>query len=220
MALNKRLVNLEEEKLHEHYLLDDKDRRYCFYFGEYTARSGFGYSKTNQLIANFKKSPSVKNKPEWKYKESAIQEIAKLLNRSFKKNSDITFIPIPSSKSKFHKDYDDRLLKTLTTAFSDWNNPDIRELIVQKEDIEPFHNREARRDIRVLLDVWELDKKIITPIPRKIVIFDDLLTTGCHFKAAKFLLQQQYSEIPIYGIFIARRAIESEIINLFEIIEN
>jgi predicted amidophosphoribosyltransferase len=42
------------------------------------------------------------------------------------------------------------------------------------------------------------------PAPRKIILFDDVLTTGASFKAAQTLLRENFPNAPIAGIFIAR----------------
>lgn len=43
-----RLTKIQPEVLGDHGYLTSKDN--CYYFGEYTARVGSGYSPTNQLI--------------------------------------------------------------------------------------------------------------------------------------------------------------------------
>ena len=35
----------------------------CYFLGEYTARKGFAFSATNQLILNFKKAMNKRNSP-------------------------------------------------------------------------------------------------------------------------------------------------------------
>jgi predicted amidophosphoribosyltransferase len=42
-----------------------------------------------------------------------------------------------------------------------------------------------------------------------IALFDDVLTTGCHFRAAKSILEKSFHEVEIIGLFIARRAPET-----------
>jgi orotate phosphoribosyltransferase len=42
------------------------------------------------------------------------------------------------------------------------------------------------------------------PAPEKIVVFDDVLTGGSHFKAMKIVLRQRYPEVDIIGLFLAR----------------
>ena len=50
----RRLTKIDELTRPDHWYLDENDP--CFFLGEYTARMGFVYSETNNLILNFKKS--------------------------------------------------------------------------------------------------------------------------------------------------------------------
>lgn len=52
----------------------------------------------------------------------------------------------------------------------------------------------------------------------KIIIFDDVLTMGSHFKAIKLLLQDAYPHKKVCGLFIAR-SIFAPVINEFEKLE-
>ena len=47
----------------DHWYLDPTD--VCAFFGEYTARAGYGHSSTNQLIHNLKKNPESANTPQY-----------------------------------------------------------------------------------------------------------------------------------------------------------
>jgi hypothetical protein len=50
------------------------------------------------------------------------------------------------------------------------------------------------------------------PAPEKLVVFDDLLTTGCHFKAIAQILGERFPNKHVVGPFIARRAPDSDVI--------
>ena len=58
------LSAIDESNRPDHFYLEPGDR--CFYMGEYVAKRGYTGSPTNNLISNFKKSPDVRGKPEWK----------------------------------------------------------------------------------------------------------------------------------------------------------
>lgn len=81
---------LEEENLSDCYYLEKGD--FCIYFGDYTARGGYNCSDVNQLIANLKKSVDRKDKVDYKYKDSAIEQCASMvkfiLNDVLKKTKD------------------------------------------------------------------------------------------------------------------------------------
>jgi orotate phosphoribosyltransferase-like protein len=43
-----------------------------------------------------------------------------------------------------------------------------------------------------------------------IVVVDDMLTTGCHFKAMQAVLRNHFPTQAIVGVFVARRGPESD----------
>ena len=132
-----KIDNLTREH-HVHLTKTDE----CFFLGEYTAYKGYQYSETNNLIFNFKKSVEYKGTSQWQYKINAVQVVATAFREGL--NSELlnllTFIPIPPSKNKSHKLYDDRLMQMLQKINPD-GNLDIRELLVQKTSIQAFHKR-------------------------------------------------------------------------------
>jgi hypothetical protein len=58
--------------------------------------------------------------------------------------------------------------------------------------------------IAELFKVYEINKKLIQPIPKKNFIFDDILTKGTHFKAIQKKLGEVWPKILIIGLFVAR----------------
>src|ERR1700733_9219526 len=66
------LIEIDDLTRPDHYHLDAGDT--CLFLGEYTARKGFSFSATNQLVLNFKKSVDSRGRPEGKLKERAIRE--------------------------------------------------------------------------------------------------------------------------------------------------
>ncbi|MDI1352270.1 MAG: hypothetical protein PSV35_05800, partial [bacterium] len=62
----------------------------------------------------------------------------------------------------------------------------------------------VRPTVQDHLDNLKLDNTLINPKPKAIVIFDDVITTGASFKAAKEILNTSFPKIPSIGIFIAR----------------
>ena len=203
MAL--KLSKIDDLSRFDHQYLTPNDK--CFFFGEYTPRLGYEGSKTNDLILNFKKPPDRKNKPEWKYKEEAIERIAEVFKRSLEveKLQKVTLVPIPPSKVKGDPLYDDRMLRALERLSKKFNKRlDIRELIQQRNSTPADHAIEFRQNPQGLIENYYIDEKLIDPKPKKIILFDDVLTTGKHFAAAKRVLEEQYPGIEILGIFVAR----------------
>ncbi len=67
------------------------------------------------------------------------------------------------------------------------------------------------RNPRDLSEYYKLDEELCTGAePTEIAIFDDLLTTGSHFKAMKLVLRSMFPGVPISGLFIARRYVVRE----------
>ncbi len=214
-----RLTRIDETNRADHPFLDETD--HCFFFGEYFARQGYQGGGTNQLIFNFKCKPSiVAAKPDrGRWKEIAVQEIAAGLCRVIgQQNAERwTWVPIPPSKAVSHIDYDDRLMRTLAVAFRDYD-ADVRMLLRQSESTKADHESSDRLTPEALYKVLELDRAVMSerPLRRSIVLFDDLLTTGKHFKCCERRLREEIpASVPIIGIFVARRilpdpAVDSE----------
>lgn len=197
---------------HHHLTPDDK----CYYLGEYNARKGYAYSATNNLIINLKKGMERRGTSEWHHKIKAINIAAAALRRSladeFLRKG--TFVPIPPSKAKEDPLYDPRM--TLLLQRIDTANPvDVRELILQTESTEAAHKTDEPRDPLLYKSRYVLDESILIPTPKHIVICDDVLTTGAHFKAVQALLSEACPHIPIFGIFIARRTPETDDFEIF-----
>jgi predicted amidophosphoribosyltransferase len=179
------------------------------YLREYTPRAGHAYSETNQLILNFKKTVDRKDRPEYYYKEQAIERFTREVAASIKKKwwETATLIPIPPSKSKDNPVYDDRMTQVLNGigAYHDITC-DVRELLVQTSDMDAVHlHNNDRPTPNQLKQVYKIDENLITPTPKVIGVFDDVITAGAHFRAAKDLLEARFPGVPVIGIFIARR---------------
>jgi hypothetical protein len=69
-----RLTEIDDLTRPDHFYLMADDA--CYFLGEYTARKGFAFSPTNQLVLNFKKSLVKRGSQQWKYKEQAMGQAA------------------------------------------------------------------------------------------------------------------------------------------------
>ena len=58
-------------------------------------------------------------------------------------------------------------------------------------------------------DAW-LDRKTATPEPERLVILDDMLTSGRHFRAVTFVLHRRFPRAQIVGTFITRRVVPED----------
>ncbi|WP_035357339.1 hypothetical protein [Edaphobacter aggregans] len=87
---------------------------------------------------------------------------------------------------------------------------DIRELVLQTESLEPSHSATDRATPEELVESYEIDEELTAPEPSEVWIFDDVLTTGAHFKATKRVIQERFPGVRCVGIFLARRVPESD----------
>ena len=204
-----KLSRIEGVFLSDHSSLEPDD--YCYFLGEYTSGRSYEYGRTNSLISNFKKSPDKKGGSEWQYKEEAIRKIAEAFRKSLPSAwlRKVTLVPIPPSKTQKNPLYDDRMTRTLEMLSQQSSNAlDVRELIKQSESRKADHESSLRQSIDDLIENYYIDQYLVYPEPEEIALFDDLLTTGKHFKAAQSILRKQYPSVKTRGIFVARRIFE------------
>jgi predicted amidophosphoribosyltransferase len=213
--LASRLQKIDELTRRDHSFLEDGD--HCYYFGEYTARESYAYSATNQLIHNLKKTMDKRGTPQWRYKGAAIAESARLVRSAIKADARVTFVPIPPSKAKDDPLYDDRLVQILR-ATCEGRPADYRELLIQQRSVAAAHVSEVRPTIDEVAANYQIDEALSAPEPQTVFVLDDVLTTGCHFKAAERVLRARFPRVNIVGIFVARRVPKSVDVD-FDVIE-
>jgi predicted amidophosphoribosyltransferase len=172
------------------------------------------------LIHNFKKGAERRGRPEWRYKERSIREAAaafsKAIHPAFLTRA--TLVPIPPSKARDDPRYDDRLVRMLRQMTGP-SPLDIRELVRQNGTRETAAHDGARPGPEELAAIYDVDETVSEPAPVAIALFDDLLVTGASFVAAKRVLGTRYPDVPVYGFFLARRALPDPA-EFFDIIED
>ena len=210
MHLAKRVLKIDALALPDHHYLDDED--ICYYAGEYTAGEGHAYSETNQLIHNFKKTLDKRGTAQWQYKDRAIQQAADVFRAAIKPDAEVTFVPVPPSKAKTDPMYDDRMVRLLQATCAG-RHADIRELVIQKRSLNAAHLSATRPTPDELIANYRLDENLVEPVPTTVFVVDDVLTTGCHFKAVKRTLATRFPDARISGLFIARRVPKSVDLN-------
>ena len=203
-----RLTKIDDLTRPDHTFLEPEDE--CFYLGEYTARKGFAFSETNNLINNLRKPMGRRGRPEWRYKESAIITCGRMLREAINEEwlGAAMLVPVPGSKMKGDAEYDDRMPRILQ-ALGRGRELDIRELVIMTRNVSQSHLIEDRVTISELIASMTIDETCAEPAPATIGIFDDVLTTGRHFKAVQSVLRDRFPDVPMVGVFIARRAPEA-----------
>jgi predicted amidophosphoribosyltransferase len=201
---------LDEHRRREHCHLGAGDD--CHYLFEYQpGRSG---SRIGQLIASFKCRPLVAaaSAARLHFKERAIAQIAAALRacagRAFVEAA--TWVPVPPSVVPGEPDHDDRLARTLERAFAGYDL-DLRALLRQTRSTRPDHCGAHRLSRAALLQVIRPDGVALAACPVRscIVLFDDLLTTGKHYKCCEQRLREALPRTPVCGWFIARRSLRA-----------
>jgi len=205
-----RLSKVDELILDQHGSLTAEDE--CYYLLEWTRGGGYSASATNQLIANLKKTNDKKGTPGYHYKEEAIETSAYNLRNAVNAEwlKEATLVPIPPSSCKSDPNYDDRMTRVLRALTRGLAKRDIRELIIHRESMTPAHTSgDCRPTVAEIRANYEIDGSLVEPPPKIIGIFDDILTAGSHFRAAKMLLTERFPAVPVIGVFIARRIFPS-----------
>ena len=213
-----RLTRIDDLMRSDHVYLSEDD--VCYFIGEYTARKGYAYSATNQLVLNFKKTMDRRGLPEWHHKGRAIMVAALAFRTALEPMrremlNKLTFVPIPPSKAKDDPLYDDRLTQMLNLIRPD-PKLDVRELIVLKHSIDAFHSSDVRPGPDEIEGLYRIDDELTQPEPDLIVIVDDVLTTGAHFRSAQAVLSSHFPTAKIIGLFIARRVPDTSDFDEFE----
>lgn len=201
------LMEFGPDELQDHHHLQGTDD--CHFYLEYTSRRGFSYSDTNAFILNLKKKMSTQGTWQWAHKRRAIKDAARLLGTTLPQEwvQNSTFVPIPPSKARNDPEYDPRMTQILHEV----GGLDVRELIFQTESLEATHNLEDRHTIQDLLRVYKIDETLAAPRPTHIILLDDVVTGGTHFKAAKHVLETRFRGIPVAGVFLARRIFPGDV---------
>ncbi len=57
--------------------------------------------------------------------------------------------------------------------------------------------------------MYRIDEQVAEPTPTALVVVDDVLTTGAHFKAAQSVLAERFPGVSVFGLFVARRVPEA-----------
>lgn len=120
------------------------------------------------------------------------QQLGQALPREWAAN--YTFVPMPPAAGP------PRQVRSMVNQLT---VSDARDLLLQRCDTPRSHDgwRLSPHQRERLLVVNEL---AVDPEPNAIALVDDVLTTGCHYRAAKMTLRRRWPRLRILGIFLAR----------------
>ena len=182
----------------------------CYYLGDYISGGGYAASKINQLIFNLKKPPHAIGRSVWEYgyKQNAIaqvaQELAEALN--FENiGSSVTLIPIPPSKTRGHPEYDDRMMQ-VCRQIRQQHAPQVEviDAIEMGQDIGSYHAGGRRLRPKELERYLRWTVQPGQTLRRYVLLVDDVITQGAHFRACHSIVSQHAPQSKIIGLFVAR----------------
>lgn len=84
---------------------------------------------------------------------------------------------------------------------------DVREMLLSTADREARHVSGARRDTEELKASLEIDKGLCAKDVGRVLLVDDVLTTGCSFTVCKDMIHAYFGEVSVVGMFVARRVL-------------
>lgn len=170
----------------------------------------------NDMILNIKKSVTRRGRPEYQYKERDIRRAGLAFRAALNAEAlaTVTFVPVPPSKEITHPEYDNRI-ELVLAHMAEGTNADVRQLVLQGGSYEASSQAAMRGGDRMhaadLIALYRINEGIAAPAPQRILVVDDVLTTGSHFVAMKTVLRQRYPDAWIGGLFIARRRIVDDV---------
>jgi hypothetical protein len=160
----------------------------------------------NQRVRALKLSPENANADAAARKREAIEafatELSEALPAEWRRSA--TFVPTPSSRSPKDPAYDPRVFKVLKGVSPPL---DVQCLVEQIRSRQATHLAEKP----CTLDELVCDYRVVlhgVRLLQHIVVVDDILATGLHYRAMCAVLGQAAPSVPISGLFLARRAHE------------
>ena len=191
-----------DHSLHARFNMTDDDE--CYYFIEAT-QGGFEASTSNSLLLNFKKDIKFKKTPAWQYRNNAIKQFALMISKHINndRTDSITIIPEATSYPISDPSFNDRLVQTLIELKKLRQRINIELALEAKSYIGSSHLPGGTRNVPIIQN--NLQWKGLKNSPSQtIILLDDVLTTGAHFRACKnIILANTPENTNIIGFFLA-----------------
>lgn len=201
-----RLVKLDELKSGAHFYIRPTDE--CYALCEYHSGMPYNYSDENDMIFNIKKDL---NKPQKQiyWKDKHIERACEVLQRDASPflssiAGSASIIPIPPSKRRDNPLYDDRVLRMANTC-AKGTHLNVVDAMETYNELGPSHYAGGSRPKppELMESIW-FNELLIPSIGNTIVILDDVITAGAHFRACESVLLDRMPGKRIIGLFLAR----------------
>ena len=190
----------------------DSNSDSCYFLKVYNPKSSYEEDSTKNSVLNFKYNKTLYPKRK-RHIEKARQEFANdlmpVIEFYLKKSAtSLSLCFIPTSTSQKDNDYDNRFEDVTRHLLKKFGNRVVfEELVSQIQTQEPFARSGKRRSEhqkQKLKAGWHWHG--FKHQPERLLIVDDVIASGMHYKALKELVVQyrgQSADFPIVGIFWA-----------------
>lgn len=169
------------------------------------------WSDTYRTIHDFKANPvkARESRAYMKRKQRAMERIAADLISFFTSRDrlpEMRFLLIPAvtSKPEGHPEHDDRLLKVCRSIAESTSSVTCADILSVDGELASSHSSAGTRHPADLLPHIAVDSTFPIDGHDVLIVFDDVITTGGHFKACKQAILQAYGNVDVAGIFWAR----------------
>lgn len=169
------------------------------------------WSDTYRTIHEFKANP-IRSRDSYSYgqrKKRATERIAADLISFFASNdrapeAKFLLIPAVTSKPEGHPEHDDRLLEVCRAVAEAMDSVTCANILSIDEELPSAHGCAGMRRPADLLPHIAVDATFPIDGHDVLLVFDDVITTGGHYKACKQAIQLAYGDVNAAGIFWAR----------------
>lgn len=179
----------------------------CLYYMDKTDGSPLD-SEPNQLIYNLKIDPDKMSDGQrrYRYKEKAIrrcaEDMAGYLNQwKAVTPSNTVLVPVPPSKPVGCRGHDNRMA-AVCGQIQDRTGIRCVDCLSTKKDLGSMHHGGLARDIEQLRRNISFDPAMIPGYVQYVILVDDQLTKGTHFKAIKPMFTER--GYTVVGMFWAK----------------
>lgn len=182
------------------------DGAFCVSAEAYVPGAPYTKSPTTSAIHNFKMPLERKGESGWHYKDTAITEWAAALREALPHARialDSIVCPMFTSKAKEDPLYDDRL-EQLAARYAQGSTVRVCSLLETTNSYARSRNGD-RVEGTTLRDNTRVAEVSLPASCERIILLDDVITTGTHYDVARELLRARFPNIKkIRGVFLAR----------------